>query len=259
MDAICVSAVSKVFRVPNGHRQGTLKESLIRRLTFQNTQGSSKLQALRDVTFSVKHGQTLGIIGSNGSGKTTLLRLLAGVFSPSEGAIQIDGAVAPLLALGVGFHPDLTGRENIRIDALLLGLSPRDVDERMDGIVAFAELEDFIDAPLRSYSSGMIMRLAFAVAVCVDPDVLLLDEVLAVGDEAFGRKCLRSITEFRNKGKTIVLVTHDGRAVVEWCDVAIWLDHGRIRMFGNPKEVVDAYYIDSLTPVERAQFSALHA
>lgn len=249
MEAITASGVSKEFRVPTARRHSTLKETLVRRLRFAGDH-SSKLRALNDISFSVKHGETLGIIGNNGSGKTTLLRLLAGVFRPTAGTVQLDGAVAPLLGLGIGFHPDLTGRENVRIDALLLGLSPKEIRERMDEIIAFAELEGFIDAPLRSYSSGMVVRLAFSVAVCVNPDILLLDEVLAVGDQAFARKCLRSIENFRRQGKTIVLVTHDGKAVTEFCDVAMWLDHGEIKMFGDPLEVVNRYYVEVVAPAE---------
>lgn len=183
----------------------------------------------------------LGIIGRNGSGKTTLMRLLAGVFPPDSGMIALDGALAPLLALGAGFHPDLTGLENARLELLVLGFTPKEALAKMDAIVEFSELESFVEAPVRTYSSGMLMRLAFAVAVCVDPDILLLDEVLAVGDELFAQKCLMCIENFKDRGKTIVLVSHNTGIIERWCDKVLWLDRGRVKMFGAPQDVVPAY------------------
>ena len=170
------------------------------------------------------------------------MRLLSGVYAPDEGRIEISGTLAPLLSLAVGFHPDLSGRENARIELMILGFSPKQIQQRMDQIIDFAEIGEFIDAPVRTYSTGMMMRLAFAAAVSVDPDVLLLDEVLAVGDAAFAEKCLARIDDFRERGKTIVLVTHSAQLVRERCDVAMWLDRGKVAAFGDPIEVTDAYY-----------------
>jgi lipopolysaccharide transport system ATP-binding protein len=239
--AIAVTNVSKRFRFPAIPKQMTLKEAVIKRLV-RGSDGRRTVDALSDVSFTLEHGQMLGVVGRNGSGKSTLLRLLAGIFRPTDGAIVIDGSLAPLLALGAGFHPDLTGRENARIEMLVLGFTPAQVNNRMGEVVAFSELGDFIDAPMRAYSSGMWMRLAFSVAISVDPDVLLLDEVLSVGDEAFSAKCLSRIDEFRAKGKTIVLVTHATQTVVERCDVALWLDQGRVAAFGDPVAVTQAYH-----------------
>ncbi len=240
-DAITVTNVGKAFRYIAHARSSTLKDALVKRLFLPEDQRQQTVQALSDITLAVEHGKMLGIIGRNGSGKTTLLRLLAGVFQPDSGRIVLDGALAPLLALGAGFHPDLTGRENARMELLVLGF-PRSVAEaKMDAIIAFSEIDNFIDAPVRTYSSGMLMRLAFAVAVCVDPDILLLDEVLAVGDDLFAQKCLTCIENFKDRGKTIVLVSHNTGVIERWCDSVLWLDRGKIKMFGDPSEVVQAY------------------
>lgn len=240
MHAIEVENVSKRFHYIALEKHLTLKEAVVKRLFRQRTEART-VEAVRGVTFSVQKGQMLGIIGRNGSGKTTLLRVLAGVYRPDGGTFRIVGSFTPLLALGVGFHPDLTGRENARVELLMLGLSPKEIDARMDEIIEFSELGDFIDAPLRTYSTGMGMRLAFSAAVSIDPDVLLLDEVLSVGDEAFSEKCLSRIDDFRARGKTIVLVTHQADTVKNRCDAALWLDAGRVAAFGSPTEVVDAY------------------
>jgi lipopolysaccharide transport system ATP-binding protein len=189
----------------------------------------------------VPKGTTFGVIGENGSGKSTLLKLLAGITKPTRGQVVVDGRISALIELGAGFHPEISGRENVAINGIMLGLNRRQVAERFDEIVAFAELEDFIDAPVKTYSSGMYMRLGFAVAVHVDPEVLLIDEVLAVGDEAFSRKCLDKIGEFKRLGKTIFLVTHSLGMVERMCDEALWLRHGRVADRGDPKRVVDAY------------------
>lgn len=240
MVAIEVQNISKRFHYTALPKHMTLKEAVVKKL-FRERSQTRNVDALRNVTFSVQQGQMLGIVGRNGSGKTTLLRLLAGVYRPDGGTFTIRGSFTPLLALGVGFHPDLTGRENARIELLMLGLSPREIDARMDEIIEFSELGEFIDAPLRTYSTGMSMRLAFSAAVSIDPDVLLLDEVLAVGDEAFSRKCLSRVDEFRARGKTIVLVTHQADTVKNRCDVALWLDAGRAVSFGAPPDVIEAY------------------
>lgn len=240
-DAISVMNVGKAFRYVAHARSSTLKDAVIKRLFLPEDQKQHTVQALSDISFAVEHGKMLGIIGRNGSGKTTLLRLLAGVFQPDSGSIVLDGALAPLLALGAGFHPDLTGRENARMELLVLGFPRSATEGKMDAIIAFSEIGDFIDAPVRTYSSGMLMRLAFAVAVCVDPDILLLDEVLAVGDDLFAQKCLMCIEDFKDRGKTIVLVSHNTGIIERWCDRVLWLDRGRIKMFGEPSEVVQAY------------------
>lgn len=199
------------------------------------------LWALRRVDLDVAPGEALGIVGENGSGKSTLLKLLAGIIPPHEGTIEVGGRVASMLELGAGFHPDFTGRENVYMNAAIQGLSRRQVDERMDAIVVFSELESFIDNPVRTYSSGMYTRLGFAVASHVDSDVLLLDEVLAVGDEAFQRKCLGRIFEYRRGGGTVVFVSHDAEAVERVCDRAVLLEHGEMVREGHPSEVLATY------------------
>ena len=201
----------------------------------------TELWALRGVDIDVAAGEALGIVGENGSGKSTLLKLLAGIIPPHEGTIEVGGRVASMLELGAGFHPDFTGRENVYMNAAIQGLSRREVDDRMDAIIAFSELEAFIDNPVRTYSSGMYTRLGFAVASHVDSDVLLLDEVLAVGDEAFQRKCLGRVFEYRRGGGTVVFVSHDAEAVERVCDRAILLEHGELVAEGVPGDVVATY------------------
>jgi ABC-type polysaccharide/polyol phosphate transport system ATPase subunit len=202
------------------------------------------LWALRDVTFAVAPGETVGVIGHNGSGKSTLLGLMARVYRPTEGVLSVRGRVAPLLELGAGFHEDLTGLENITLHGSILGLSNRRMAELAPDIIAFSEIEDFIDTPLRTYSAGMVMRLGFSIAVHSDPDILLVDEVLAVGDESFQRKCYHRIAEFQAAGKTIVFVSHDLDAVERVAGRAIWMKHGRVEMDGPAAEVVAAYHVD---------------
>ena len=193
------------------------------------------------MSFEVPRGSTFGVIGENGSGKSTLLKLMAGITRPTRGAITWTAASPPSSSWGPGFHPEISGRENVAINGIMLGLTRREVAERFDEIVAFAELERFIDAPVKTYSSGMYMRLGFSVAIHVEPDVLLIDEVLAVGDEAFTRKCLDKIGEFRRRGKTIVLVTHSLGLVEKMCDDVLWLRQAKVADRGDPKRVVDAY------------------
>jgi len=197
--------------------------------------------ALDGVSFEVRRGECLGIIGRNGSGKSTTLGLIAGVLRPSAGAIETHGSIAPLLELGAGFHPEISGRDNIILNGILLGLTRARVMEQMDRIVEFSELAEFMDQPLRTYSSGMVARLGFSVAVHLSPDILLIDEVLAVGDEAFQRKCIGKIQEFRAKGVTMVLVTHHLRDVEKSCDRVALLDAGHLIEIGNPAEVVERY------------------
>jgi len=233
--AISVKDVTKRYKVR--HEKGrTLKEAFLRQKIYSET-----INALDNVSFEVPRGTTLGLIGSNGSGKSTMLKMIAGTSRPNAGEVQVNGRVSALLELGAGFHPDFTGRENIYLDGAIMGLSRRDVDERLDDIVRFAEMEEFIDAPAKTYSSGMYMRLAFSVAVSVDPDILLIDEVLAVGDESFQRKCLERINEFKGEGKTILFVSHSRDAVRSLCEEAVWLDKGKLRAAGTTDMVIDRY------------------
>ena len=201
--------------------------------------------ALKDVTFEVPAGKTFGIIGHNGSGKSTLLKTLTGILVPDKGSVSVNGRVSALLELGAGFHPELSGRENVYLNGSILGLKRREIEKRFDDIVEFAGLEQFIDSPVKNYSSGMFVRLGFAVAVNVDPDVLLLDEVLSVGDEAFQRKSAERIEQFRRDGRTIILVSHGLGSVEQLCDSAAWLDHGQIKAVGPAADVISEYRGDS--------------
>lgn len=198
--------------------------------------------ALDDASFTLGHGDSLGLIGANGSGKSTLLKLLNGIFMPDKGRIRIEGRVAALIELGAGFHPLLSGRENIYVNGAILGMTRAEVSERFDDIVEFADIGDFLDAPVKHYSSGMHARLGFAVAAHVDPDVLLVDEVLAVGDADFRSKSYDRMLSFREQGKAVVLVSHDMMSIQAVCNRVLWLDHGVVRMVGAPEEVIPAYY-----------------
>jgi ABC-2 type transport system ATP-binding protein len=230
--AITVDGVSKRFRLYR-ERPTSLKERIIRfRLHAE------ELWALHDVSFEVPQGQTLGLIGPNGSGKTTLLKVIAGILRPTEGRVVTRGRIAELLALAAGFHPELTGRENVYLNASILGLTRRETDRLFDDIIGFAELEDFVDNQVKFYSSGMYVRLGFAVAVYVDPAVLLVDEVLAVGDIAFQRKCLDKVEAFQREGRTIVFVTHAPDLVIRICDRVVLLNKGQIVGEGEPRDVV---------------------
>ncbi len=230
--AIEVDGISKVFRLFR-ERPSSLKQRML-----SGRMRAEDFWALRDISFEVTEGSSLGLIGHNGSGKTTLLKCIAGILRPSSGVIRYRGRVAALLELGAGFHPELTGRENVYLNASFLGLSRKDTDRVFDDIVAFAELKDFMDNQVKFYSSGMLVRLGFAVAVHVDPDILLIDEVLAVGDEAFQKRCLERIQAFQSEGRTIVLVTHALDTVRKVCDRAVMLDHGSIHAIGLPDDVV---------------------
>jgi ABC-type polysaccharide/polyol phosphate transport system ATPase subunit len=197
--------------------------------------------ALRDVTFSINRGETTGIIGRNGSGKSTILKLIAGVMAPTTGEVRVAGRVSPLIELGAGFHPDLTGRENVHLNGSILGMSSREIREQFDAIVNFAELWEFIDTPVKRYSSGMYVRLGFAVAVHSNPEILLVDEVLSVGDAYFQEKCLAKMHEFQAKGTTIVLVSHGAALIESFCERALWIDHGALVAEGPAAVVVKAY------------------
>jgi ABC-type polysaccharide/polyol phosphate transport system ATPase subunit len=248
--AIDVVNVSKIYRRYARRKQfATLKSALLSGSLIGDLTADETFPALRGVSFSVPKGCTYGVIGRNGSGKSTLLKCVAGISRPTEGTVTVDGRISALIELGAGFHPEISGRENIFINGIMLGLSKREVQRRFDEIVEFAEMQEFIDAPVKTYSSGMYMRLGFAVAIHVDPDVLLVDEVLAVGDQGFTLKCLDKFAEFRRRNRTILLVTHSLDLVEKFCDQALWLDKGKTRAEGEPKRVVAAYIID----VERAE------
>ncbi|MGH2570148.1 MAG: ABC transporter ATP-binding protein [bacterium] len=237
--AIRVDDVSMEFRLVH-ERSTTLKEAFVRYLRGRRSR-VEQFRALDGVRFEVAHGEALGIIGHNGSGKTTMLRLLAGVMTPTAGGIEVDGRITTLIDLGGGFHPDLSGEENVFLTGALYGFSRAEMRRRLPGIVEFAEVERFIEVPVKNYSSGMSARLGFSIATHVDPDILVVDEVLAVGDDAFQQKCFARMRSFRERKKTIVLVSHDLGTVEKFCDRVLLLDHGRIVAQGAPPEVIAAY------------------
>jgi ABC-type polysaccharide/polyol phosphate transport system ATPase subunit len=234
--SIVAENVSRRFKV-YPQRNVTLKEAILRRRHLRPVE----VVAVRDVSLRIDPGEAVGFMGRNGSGKTTLLRLFAGVFRPSDGQLTVTGRVGSLLELGAGFHPDFTGRENIYLSASIYGLRRREVDRRLDEIIAFSELDRFIDLPIRTYSSGMYMRLGFSIAVNVDADILLLDEVFAVGDEAFQRKCVERIMAFRRRGHTIAFVSHSGASIEHLCDRAVLLREGSIQYDGATRETIRRY------------------
>lgn len=247
--AIEVDDVSKRFRMYKERNQ-SLKASLMRGRRAKY----DEFWALRDVGFEIPTGTTFGLIGENGSGKSTLLKCLARILVPDAGSVRVNGSVAALLELGSGFHPELTGRENVFLNGSILGLGKKDIEARFDEIVDFAGIEQFIDQPVKNYSSGMYVRLGFSVAINVDPDILLVDEVLAVGDAAFQAKCMEKFADFRTAGKTVVIVSHAMGTMRTMCDHAAWLDHGRLVKAGPATDLVDAY-IDTThadRPIEQA-------
>ena len=246
-----LAGVSKVYRRYGlGRRVGTLKSALVGRKLIDARPGET-FQAVDDVSLRIPQGAAFGIVGRNGSGKSTLLKLIAGITRPTSGSVRVQGRVSALIELGAGFHPEISGRENVFINGVMLGLTRREIARRFDEIVEFADVADFIDAPVRTYSSGMYMRLGFAVAAHVDADVLLVDEVLAVGDERFSLKCLDKFAEYKRRGKTTVLVTHGRDMVERFCDEALWLDEGKVRMSGDPRRVLHAYVGNVETAEER--------
>ncbi len=258
MSSIAIDArdVTKVYRKFAHRKQfATIKSALLSGSLVRDLRPDETFAALKGVSFQVPAGCTYGVIGRNGSGKSTMLKCVAGISRPTTGSVTVNGRISALIELGAGFHPEISGRENVFINGIMLGLSRKEIARRFDEIVEFAELEDFIDAPVKTYSSGMYMRLGFAVAIHVDPDVLLVDEVLAVGDEGFTHKCLDKFGEFRRRGKTVLLVTHSLALVERFCDEALWIDGGLGRAHGDPRRVVGAY----ITDVEKSEERALAA
>ncbi len=244
--ALRVENVSKLFLLQH-ERPRSFQELWVALLKRKLTAGRERFWALRDVSFDVRHGETVGVIGRNGSGKSTLLRLIARTMRPTEGRVVISGRVMPLLELGAGFHPELSGSDNVYLASSLLGVPRSLVKERYRDIVEFAELEHFMDTPIKHYSSGMYLRLGFAIAVHLNFDILLVDEVLAVGDAEFQQKCMDRIREVRDAGATILLVSHSPELVATLCDRAVWLDSGEVKGFGPADEVVAAYLESSGT------------
>ncbi len=234
--AIRAQGLSKKFKIAH-ERRTSLKERLIR----GRAPKPEEFWALRDASFEITRGSMFGIIGHNGSGKSTALKVIAGIYRPTAGAVEVNGSLSALLELGAGFHGELSGRENIRLNASILGMSPKQITGAMDEIIDFAGLERFIDNPIKTYSSGMYVRLGFAVAVKVNPEILVVDEVIAVGDEDFQRKCFDYISSLRRQGSTIVIVTHAMGVVTDRCDTAMWLDHGAVKELGPARSVVDSY------------------
>lgn len=235
--AIKVDHVYKSFNIYYD-RANTLKE---RMLFFARNKKREKREVLNDINLEIKKGETVALIGVNGSGKSTLLKLMTQIIFPNKGTIETNGKLTSLLELGAGFHPDFSGRENIYFNSSIFGLTKKEIDARLDQIIEFSELKDFIDNPVRTYSSGMYMRLAFSVAINVDADILLIDEILSVGDQHFQEKCFNKMRELKKEGKTMVFVTHSMESVRNLCDRAVWLYDGKVRMDGNTNEVVDEY------------------
>jgi ABC-type polysaccharide/polyol phosphate transport system ATPase subunit len=241
--AISVDNVTQRFRVIH-ERPDSLRELFTR--FFRTNAQYHDFEAVSNISFTVGTGEMLGIVGRNGSGKSTLLKIIAGVYQPTAGCVEVNGSIAPLIELGAGMHNELTGRENILLNGLLMGFSKAEMLEREQRIIDFSEIGDFVDVPLKQYSSGMYMRLAFAVATEVDPEILILDEILAVGDVAFQQKCFDRLRKFRESGKTILLVTHTLPQVVEFCDRAILMDNGHLLADGKPDEVVELFHSTAL-------------
>lgn len=238
--AVHVSNVVMEFRLVH-ERNMTLKEAFVRTVTGKHNRRVERFRALDGVSFDVSRGEALGIIGPNGSGKTTMLRLLAGVLTPTSGSVDIEGRITTLIELGAGFNPELSGEENIYLAGALYGFGRQQMRRKFDGIVEFAELERFIHVPVKNYSSGMSARLGFTLATDADPDVLIVDEVLAVGDASFQAKCFERMRRFRDAQKTIIFVTHDLQTIAGFCDRVIRLDHGKIKDEGSPEAVVGRY------------------
>ncbi|MBN2246911.1 MAG: ABC transporter ATP-binding protein [Candidatus Aminicenantes bacterium] len=245
MYAIEVNDVTRIYQKYSArHRFKTFKSAIVKGDFFKSLRPDELVTALDSVNFKVEKGKTFGVIGENGSGKSTLLKVITGITKPTSGSVVVNGKVSALIELGAGFHPEISGRENVYINGIMLGLSKKEINAKFDEIVKFAELEEFIDAPVKTYSSGMHMRLGFSIAINVNPEILLIDEVLAVGDASFVPKCLDRIDDFRRRKKTILFVSHDLSTVEKICDRVVWLKEGRIQTMGESKRVVDAYLQD---------------
>ena len=234
--AICVKDVYKNFNVYLD-KANTIKEKIL----FLSRNKKEKREVLKGINLKIKQGEAVALIGTNGSGKSTLLKLMTKILYPNSGVIRINGKLTSLLELGAGFHPDFSGRENIYFNASIFGLTKKQIDAKLEDIIEFSELDEYIDNPVRTYSSGMFMRLAFAVAINVNADILLVDEILSVGDEHFQNKCIKKMLELRDKGKTMIFVTHSMDSVRKLCGRAVWLCDGQIRMDGNTNEVINKY------------------
>ena len=235
-DKIIVEHVYKTFNVYLD-KANTIKEKLL----FFKRNKKEKREVLKDINLKIKKGEVVALIGVNGSGKSTLLKLMTKIIYPNKGKITTKGKLTSLLELGAGFHPDFSGRENIYFNASIFGLTRKEIDARLDQIIEFSELGTYIDNPVRTYSSGMYMRLAFSVAINVDADILLIDEILSVGDQHFQEKCFKKMNELKNEGKTMVFVTHSMQSVKDLCTRAVWLHEGHIKMDGEPEEVIEEY------------------
>ena len=246
--AVKVEHVSKFFKLPTESTQ-SLRTTMVNR--FRGIKGYKEQHVLKDISFEVKKGDFFGILGRNGSGKSTLLKIISQIYYPEKGSVTVDGKLVSFIELGVGFNPELTGRENVYLNGALLGFSRDEIDAMYDDIVDFAELRDFMNQKLKNYSSGMQVRLAFSVAIKAQGDVLILDEVLAVGDEAFQRKCNDYFVERKKSGKTTILVTHDMGAVKKYCNKAVLIEHGLVKAFGNPENVANQYSFDNTVPLNQ--------
>ncbi|MBS3819225.1 ABC transporter ATP-binding protein [bacterium] len=256
MISIDVDNVTQIYQKYSArHRFKTFKSALMRGDIFKSLRPDERVNALKNVSLKVEKGTAFGVIGENGSGKSTLLKIVAGIAKPTYGKVSVKGKVSALIELGAGFHPEISGRENVYINGIMLGLSKKEIHRKFDEIVKFAELEDFIDAPVKTYSSGMYMRLGFSIAINVNPEVLLVDEVLAVGDASFVPKCLDRINDFRRRKKTILFVSHDLTTVERICDKVAWFKEGKVETIGEPKRVIDAYLQD-ITEKKEEDFEA---
>lgn len=249
--AISVKNISKTFKIPH-EKVSSLRGAAVS--VFSRNKGFEEFKALDDVSFEVKKGEFFGIIGRNGSGKSTLLKILAGIYQTDKGSVNVDGLISPFLELGIGFNPELSGRDNVYLNATVLGMTKKQIDEKFDSIVRFSELERFIDQKLKNYSSGMQVRLAFSVSIHANREILLMDEVLAVGDSNFQSKCIREFTKYKAQGKTVILVTHDIGTVQRYCDRAMLVRSGRILKIGKAVNVVNEYVYENMSDEEKRIF-----
>ncbi len=238
--SLIVSGISKHFLIPT-EKTDTLIERLGKPHKWFSKDGKKKLQVLKDISFKVEKGEFMGILGNNGSGKSTLLKIMSGIYLPNKGSIKVRGIMVPFLELGVGFNPELSARDNIYLNGVILGMSRKEVEEKFDSIVEFSELHEFLDMPLKNFSSGMQVRLAFSIAIRSYADIYVMDEVLAVGDANFQDKCFKEFESFRKKEKTVIFVSHDLELVENFCTRAVLIDEGRIKAEGKPKDVVKEY------------------